>query len=1120
MNNKSINQKVHLFCTFCGKIPISMRMTLLFLFVFAFQLQANNSYSQNTKIALDMKNTSIEKILQTIEEISEYYFLYNSKLIDVDRKVNIRVRNASIASVLDRLFNSESVEYEVRGSQIVLHPVEINQLATDLIAGITQQQRKMITGKVTDTQGVPIIGANIIEKETTNGTTTDIDGNFSLNVGDDAIIRISYIGYLEQEISAAGKTAFEVTLQEDTKSLEELVVIGYGTMRKSDLTGSIGSVGVKDINREPIQRMEQILQGRVPGVAVTTTSGAPNGTIQIRVRGANSINVGNDPLYIVDGVANGSLFQLLDVNDIQSIEVLKDASATAIYGSRGANGVVLVTTKKGTEKKFDLSFETQQSFGTVTNKYDQLNAVEYANFYNEYRRNRGSTDDFYSQEQINEWAKTGGYDWQDLIFQTAHTQNYKLSVSGGTPQVRYLISGNIRDAEGILYKSKFKRYGLRANIDAKTFDWMSVNLEINAAHEESNKNDQSISGVGGAIWDALTYSPTVGLMDEDGNWVKDNVSSYQDNPYGRRVQDKDDKNSNYFGGNLRFSFDLPVKGLTLEILGSANYKGQKDYILYSSEKNLHPTNNATNQSYEWINWQNTNQLTYSNKWGAHSLTGTLVAEFTKETYNNLYVTVNDLLTESVEYWNLGLGSINNFGNDYSKSTIASFIGRVMYQFNDRYLITGTLRRDGSSKFQGDNKWGYFPSVALAWRASEESFIKKWGFFDQLKLRASWGVTGNQGIGPYSTLGMLSRSNYSWGTSTAYPGYWSENVSTPDLTWEKTYQWDAGLDIGLFDNRLSANIDVYLKNTKDLLLQKSIPYYDGGGSVYRNLGHVRNKGVEMNLSLIPVKSDEVTWESSVSLAYSKNKVISMGGDERLFPGSFVNLVTFNPFVLQVGKPMGSIWGYTWLGLWSTDEADEAAKYGQKPGDNKFLDRNTDFTIDSNDQGIIGKAFPDYTFGWNNNVNWKRFEFNLFLQGAIGADRLNLTRYGTSEAISDARFVTSREGYYKMWTETSQNTNIPNIYSTSIKTNSGSTQYLESADFLRIQNLSVAYLVPIKNKMISGLKISASVQNLWTFSSYDGYNPEVTSSGTSDIRAGLDEGAYPLPRTYTLGLRINF
>lgn len=1095
------------------KYFLIMRLTSLLTLILTLQLSAS-VWSQNTTMSVKLKNSTLQELFVQIEKSTNYRFFYNNDEVDVNQRVSIDIEEKTVGKILTVALEGLPYSFKEMENKLIL--IERTGVPSN-VQGINSQQ-KSVSGKVTDSAGGPLPGVSVVVKGTTTGVITDMDGKYSLpKVPENAILVFSFVGMKAQEAVVAGKTVLNVTLVEESIGIEEVVAIGYGMQKKSDLTGSVSSVNDKNIKNEPIQRMEQMLQGRISGVAVTSTSGAPDGGIMIRVRGANSINAGNDPLYVVDGVANSDLFKNLDVNDIQSMEVLKDASSTAIYGSRGANGVIIVTTKKGAQEKSKIQFETQQSWGTMAKRYDMLNAVEFANFYNDYRKTKGSTSDFYSPDQISDWAKNGGYDWQDIMFQTAYSKNYKLSTSGGSSKIRYYLSGNVRDAEGILIKSKYKKYGIRANIDVNSFDWLTTSFTFNASHDESTGNSNGITGVGGVIWDALTYSPTVGLKDSDGNWITDNVSSYQKNPYGRRMQNKDDIFSNTFGGNTKFSFILPIKGLTFDVLGSANYLNRSNYSLTSALYKLNDKNSATNGKDEYINWQNTNQLTYTNKWGVHSLTATAVAEFTKETSNNESITAVDLLSESVSYWNLKLGTVSNISNGYTKSTLASYLGRVMYQLKDKYLVTATMRRDGSSKFQGANKWGYFPSVALGWRVSEENFLKGNKTINNAKLRTSWGVTGNQGIGAYSTLGMLSSSSYSWGTATSYPGYWTQNQGTPDLTWEKTYQWDAGLDLGFFNNRLVATIDLYLKNTKDLLLQKAIPYYDGGGSVYANLGSVRNKGFEVSLNVIPVSSKHLNWESTVNVAYSKNEVVDMGGNQRLFPGAFDNLITFNPSVLQIGQPMGSLWGYEWLGLWKTTEATEAAKYGQHPGDNKFLDKNNDYVIDSNDQGIIGKAFPDVTFGWNNTISWKRFEFNVFFQGAIGADRLNLTRYGMSESISDARFITSKEGYYNMWTAENQDTNIPNPYSTTIKTNGGSTQYLESADYLRCKNLSVAYTLPIKTNSI---KISLSVQNLFTITSYSGYDPEVTSSGTSDTRSGIETGAYPSPRTYTIGLRANF
>jgi len=1095
------------------KILKMVRFTVFFFFLSIIQIMAVDSYSQTAKLSLNVTNEPLENVLKTIEDESEFFFLYNKDLIDVEQKISIDVTDQSIKKVLVDLFVGKDISFVVYDRQIVLSNIEV---IDKMVA-----QQKGVTGTVTDENGEPLPGVTVIIKGTTKGAVTDIEGNYKILFNsEETVLVFSFVGMKTQDIVAGSQSVINVTLLNEAIGLDEVIAIGYGTIKKSDMTGSVSAVRAKDFENVPIQRMEEVLQGRASGVTVTNASGSPASNIRIRIRGANSINGGNEPLYVVDGVTDSYLFKSLDVNDIASIEVLKDASATAIYGSRGANGVILVTTKKGKKKEFNMTFETQQSYATIAKQYNMLSAAEYAGFYNEYRRELGSDHDYFSPEEIAEFEKTGGTDWQDLMFNNAYTQNYKLSISGGADNVDYIVSGNVRSAEGILVGSTYDKYNLRANLNAQTFNWLKINFSVNGSYSKAENDSESSYGHGSVIATALTYSPTNTLYDAKGNWVADNISSVKDNPYGVRVQDKRDRDTKYFASTLNFTIDLPVEGLTLSILGFGSYRNVNSYALFSQEKNLHPNNYASNSNGQYSKLQNTNVLTYDRKFGKHKLKATVVAEYNKYQTSSLYVSSNNLLTESVGYWNLGIGTVGAFGNSYSKSTLSSYVGRVSYQFNNKYLLSATLRRDGSSKFQGDNKWGNFPSASAAWRVSEESFIKDLGVFDQFKIRTSYGVTGNQAIGPYSTLGLLQRANYGWGSSNNYPGYWAQNLPTPDLSWEKTYQFDIGVDLGFFDNKLRATIDLYKKDTKDLLLRKAIPYYNGGGSVYKNLGHVRNNGYDISIGTNLVETKDVKWESNLNFAYSKNEVIDMGGDERLFVGARNNTIGFQPYVLEVGESMGSLWGYTWLGLWGTNDVAEAEKYGQKPGDNHFLDVNSDYVINSDDQGVIGKAFPDYTLGWNNTISVNNFDFNIFFQGVFGADRLNLTRYTMSEATSDAKFITSKEGYYNLWTPDNQDTNIPNIYSVTTNTQGGSTQYLESADFVRLKNLSVAYNIPFKkSSSISNFKISCSVQNVFTITSYSGYDPEVTGS-ISDTQNGIEFGAYPLARTYTLGLQLIF
>lgn len=1093
-----------------------MRISLFLLFACAFQLLAVNTEAQNSIISFPSNSISVGQLIEEIEKQTDYLVVYSNREIDTNRQVTIQNKSAKVSSYLKETLAEVGIGYKFENDYIILSK---NNSLLDRM-----QQQEKVTGIVTDVKGEPVIGANVSVVGKSIGTITDIDGKFAIQASQGNTLQISFIGYKAQTTKVTGKH-IAIVLQEDMEMLDEVVVIGYGTVKKSDLTGSVSSISQKNIKDQPMTRLDQALSGRIPGVVVITNSGAPEQSTQIRIRGANSIYGGNSPLYIVDGVPNTDLFNNLAPNDIQSIEVLKDASATAIYGSRGANGVILVTTKRGAEGKTNIHLETEQSISTIAKKLDLLSASEYAEFYNEYRREKGATQDFFSQDEINQWKKNGGTDWQDLMFRTAHTQNYKLSISGGIPKLQYLVSMNMMDIEGILKESKSQKFSLRSNITADVTNWLKMNLDMNAVRRKTNKNGPR-GGVGTIIADAITYSPTLKLKDEEGNWLRDNINSTKDNPYGRLTQDLDESYTNYLAANLQFMVQLPVKGLSMNFQGAAHYKDYKNRWMKSNANDLRAQNNsANNNQNDSFDWYNVNQINYVREWKDHKLNLMGAMELSQSTTTGLSNEVANLRTESVEFWNLSLGNMNLFSNSFSRSSLVSFMGRAMYQFKDRYLLTATIRRDGSSKFQGKNKWGNFPSVAVAWRMSEESFIKNLNIFDVLKLRMSWGNTGNQAIGAYSTLGLLAESKYGWGGTSDYPGYGVSGPTTPNLTWEKTTQYDLGLDMAFANNRILANIDVYQKNTTGLLLKKPIPYYDGGGTTWVNLGEVKNRGLEFSLTGIPIQSKNLVWESTFNVSYSKNEVVSLGDETRLHPGTKLDQASLNTAVLQVGKPLGSIYGYIWEGLWRTDEADEAAKWGQKPGDNKFKEKNVNYKLESDDADIIGQAFPDVILGWSNTIKWKNLDFNLFFQGSLGADRLNLSRYLTNEGISDSRFITSKEGYYNRWTPENQNTKIPNPFSSTINSRFETAQYLEKADYLRLKNVSIAYTIPRAKTKFADVRISLSAQNLFTITSYTGYDPEGTmditsNGGNSDINAGVDGGSYPLPRTFTLGLGFSF
>jgi TonB-linked SusC/RagA family outer membrane protein len=812
---------------------------------------------------------------------------------------------------------------------------------------------------------------------------------------------------------------------------------------------------------------------------------------------------------------------------------LKDASATAIYGSRGANGVVIVTTKRGVEGKPQVTLETTESWSSLYKKYDMLSPYDFATSYNEYRPGTFTSDQLSAFQD-----GTAGTNWQDLIFRTAYSQNHKLTLSGGNNKTRYYISGNFLDNEGIVINSDMSRYALRSNIQTDVTDWLKLDMDMSGYYKKVSGTSGQQGLIGSAVSDALMYSPAINLKDANGNWNRDPYCSLMTNPYGRLTQNMSDSPSQGATANLKLTFILPVKGLTANIQSAATYGSWSWLWLNSSLNGLTGNDEAGNNRGDGWDLYNLDQVNYTNRWGDHKLTAMVAGEFTKHVDTQLQTKVGYLLTEAVGYWNLALGNSSletySVGNQpYNMSALASVFGRAEYSYKDRYLLTATLRRDGSSRFQGANKWGNFPSASLAWRASEENFIKDLNVFDNLKVRASWGITGNQSINNYGTLGLLSGSGVTWGDPAwnTLMGYTIGSPATPDLTWEKTYQEDLGLDMGFFHNRLSASIDYYNKDTKGLLLQKQIPLYDGGGSVWTNMGQVRNRGIDLSLDGIILQSKDWHWESIFTFSYNKNTVINLGGQQSVMTGSQLGTgTTINTAIVQVGQPIGSIQGYQWLGLWKTSEAAEAAKWGQNPGDNHFGDINGDGVIDASDISIIGHAFPDKIMGWNNTVSWKHFDLNIMLESSLGGQRLNIGRFLINEPNSDVKWMTGKEGWFDRWTPDNENTWVPNPLSTTNTIHSESKQFLESSDYMRIGNLSLSYTLSKKMIKVCDLTLTLSAQNLLTLTRYTGGDPETTMNslgnwaaatpGNQDTNAGIDALSYPLPRTISVGAKLSF
>ena len=688
-------------------------------------------------------------------------------------------------------------------------PTEIQEAGGD--------DNRTIKGIIYDEQGETIIGASVLIKGEETGTTSDMDGKFSLEAPQGATLIISYIGYHPQEIKVRKRGTLNIILKEDNQLLEEVVVVGYGTVKKSDLTGSVSGVSTRQFRNQPVKRVENILQGRTPGVEVTATSGVPGAGMKVRVRGTTSINKSSDPLYVIDGIISSSGLDGLNPSDIQSMEVLKDASSTAIYGSRGSNGVILITTKGGSEGKASITFDASIGLSTVRKQYDLLNAYEYATALNDIR---GSST--ISPENLAAYKNgTKGINWADLITHTGVTQDYRLNISGGNAKVKYLISGNVLDQEAVTIETNYKRYGIRANIDADVKPWLTISAKMNATSLHKH-ND-------GANWFHITnFSPTMEMKDpETGVYNRDpyNIANGS-NPYGELMVNYSDSYSYNLNANLTFLFKI-MKGLTLSVQGGYDYDHSPSYSFKSKLEAPGAINSMSNTSNMHNYWQNTNNLTWQRQFGDHSVTAMAVWEISRSWDTSLQGNGSNLNNESVGYWNIANAAIRNASNSYTEASLASGIIRANYDYKKRYFITAALRADGSSKFQGDNKWGYFPSAAVAWDIAKEKFMSNQHVLEQLKLRGSFGVTGNQDIGAYSTLGMLSGVAYGWGTSNAYTGYWGNQFPTPGITWEKTYQYDLGVDLSL--GGFNITFDWFKKMTKDLLFQKQVAKCSGGGT---------------------------------------------------------------------------------------------------------------------------------------------------------------------------------------------------------------------------------------------------------------------------------------------------
>ncbi|WP_341839893.1 TonB-dependent receptor [Chitinophaga caseinilytica] len=979
-----------------------------------------------------------------------------------------------------------------------------------------------LSGRIVDGKSrEPIPGATVQIKGTTHGVATDGEGRFAFVTGQPFpyTLIITSVGYKRVEVIVE-HTQIEIPLEPSQSQLNDVVVIGYGTQKKSDLTGAIASVA-GPLLRQPVSSFDQALKGAAPGVQVTQTSGQPGGGVSIRIRGGASIQGGNEPLYVIDGfpvynnaVTAGTIsgtpvnpLNGINPSDIETIDILKDASATAIYGSRGANGVVIITTKKGKADRSVLSYEGSYGVQSLRKKVDVLNGREFAALRNDVlydvNPSKGKFQ-YLSQAQIDSVGK--GTDWQDAAFRSAPQQNHQLTLSGGSAKTRYYLSGNYFKQDGIIRHTDFTRLGIRANIDAQPYDRLKTGASITASRSDGNVAPSGI------INSLLIMPPTATIYDPNGGYTLRNpFENIFANPYATIVETLNKATTNRFFGTAFAEYKI-LEGLQAKVLFGAdvNNTHEKSYIpstIYEGQQTKGAAGRGEYTSYSWLN---ENTLSYARQAGRHSFD--ILAGFTQQEFSSDVVRsgAEQFVSDALTYNNLQSGAVLvRPWSDATKWVLHSWLGRVNYNYASRYYFTASIRADGSSRFGKGNKWGRFPSAAASWRVSNEPFFKDFSrAISDLKLRASFGTTGNLEIGEYQSLATLYSLTYLLGNTVA-TGFAPNRLPNDKLGWETTVQYNAGIDIGFFDNRLTLSVDAYRKKTRNLLLNVEIPWTSGQTSSLQNFGSVSNKGLELTASSKNLLG-EFTWTTDANASINRNEVLSLGNGAR----SYIS----GNYIIQVGQPLGSFYGTVTDGILQTGEEHTKGKFTgnatPKPGDRLYKDINGDGTFTTAaDRTIIGNAQPDVILGLNNNFNWKGFALSVFLQGTFGNQVLNANRQalelftGQQNAAGSAR---------DRWTPEHPSQTIPRAKLDPAPV--FSDRFIEDGSFLRLKNVSLSYTLPKQfTGKISTVQVYVSAQNLATWTKYTGFDPEVTSG--SNVSPGTDQGIYPLSRTILGGLKVS-
>ena len=1105
-----------------------MRIAIFLLLVGFLQTQATDSYSQNTKLSISVSNTELAKILDKIENQSEFYFLYNEKLIDATRKVSIEAKEERIEDVLKNLFSGTDVEYSIIDRKIILAPAYLSE---------SQQPNKKVSGKVTDQTGAPIPGAAIIVKGTTTGITTDNDGNYSLSLPSDAQILIfSFVGMKTQEIAIGINSSINVLMQEETIGIDEVVAIGYGTQKVRNVTGALSQISSKDLAEIPVSSVSQKLQGKLAGVQINQNNGQPGGALSFRIRGAASINAGNNPLIVIDGFPTTSGLETISPDEIESISVLKDASSSSLYGSRAANGVILVTTKQAKAGQKSIEFSSYVGVQSVSDrgKPDLMNAPEFAQFKKEYFEDAAKYEGYTGgvpaiYQNPSQYGPNDGTNWFDVLLRDALVQNYNLTFSSGVKDLKSVVNLNYNKEDGVILNSYAERFTARSNNIYTPSDKFTFGLNLGLTYRKS----QVIPGLGDGrniIENAYLMDPTLKYKNDDGTYpVSFSQPGMFPNPnyYLVVTQRKNPVTQTTLLANTYAEYEI-IKGLKYKLSVNANIDNtiNRSFNPSTAQGGLgsappQPASGSYGTN-SFLNWLAENTLTYKKTFNEKHNFETFVGYTAQKfIFENSNINASEFPDDNVQWINAATTRIGDAGT--STSSLLSYIGRLNYNYNGKYLISLAYRKDGSSRFGSSTKWGNFPAVSMGWVVSDENFLKSIETIKFLKLRASYGKVGNNNIGDYTYLASLNTSNYVFGNQVT-PGKSLSGIGNIGLTWESTTSYDLGLDLDLFNSRVSFTYDYYWKKTDGLLYGVDIPIQSGFSSITSNIGRFDFWGHEFSI-LSRNLIGKFKWSTNFNISFDRNIVKKLGTNDAPI-GGYGEYWDDNR--TAVGQPIGMFYGYVNTGVYMTQAEFDTQPHGANSmvGTARFKDISgptgvPDGKIDINDREFIGNPNPNFIYGITNNFNYKNFDLSIVMAGTVGNDIAD-DAFQSTENFDGVFNI--RKGYADRWRslENPGSGRYPRTRAgtTADYRNFANTQVFKGT-YLAVKNITIGYELPLRNiNYIKKVRVNFSTQNAFMFTKYPGMNPEAGIAGLNGLNQGRDFTSYPISKIFTFGLNVSF